>query len=475
MSVVGKLTLLFVLIFGFSFYYFVSHERDATTRQYREATEEPLVDMAYLLASLVAEHYESDELLVPPRLRDAFSTAAHEVLEARIYDLHKDGVDTRVLISDITGIVRFDSSGQLAEGSSYGPWRDFTLASAGGYGARTSWDPELGCSTMYISAPIKAADKVAGVLTVVKPNCTANVLIEIAQRNTVVFAVATFGAAFGVALLAGLFVNRPLARLTAYARAIRDGRPIPLPSLPKGEIKTLGTALQEMREALEGKQYIEQYVRTLSHELKSPITAIRGSSEILEEPIPPEQRSRFIANILTEAHRMESLVNKLMTLSTVQSSKLSAFDENISLGSMINEILADSKPRSEVSCVGLEKLGEDDVTVLGNSIWLREAISNLVQNAIDFSPAGSTVKIVLMVAEKKCSIEIQDQGPGIPEWALPKVFDRFFSLPRPGSQKKSSGLGLSLAQEIIERHSGTLEISNRSDGGLSARIDLPRP
>lgn len=473
MSLIGKLTLLFVLIFGCSFYYFVSHEKEATTKQYREATEEPIVDMAYLLAALVAEHYETDEMLVPPRLRDAFSSAAHEVLEARIYDLRKDGVDARVIISDPTGIVRFDSSGQLAEGSPYGPWRDFSLAIVGGYGARTSWDEELGCSTMYISAPIKASDFIAGVLTVAKPNCTANRLIEVAQRNTAIFGTITFGAALGVALLAGILVNRPLVRLISYARSIRDGKSVPLPKLPKGEMRTLGTALEEMRDALEGKQYIEQYVRTLSHELKSPITAIRGSSELLEEEIPQEQRLRFITNIRTEARRMESLVSKLMTLSTVQSSRLSAFDEKVEVLPLVNEIIDELKPRTDVAEVNLKLENPIQFGITGNALWLREAISNLVQNAIEFSPSKGSVVIALGRSDQIVSIEIRDEGPGIPEWALPKVFDRFFSLPRPASQKKSSGLGLSLAREIVEKHRGWLEISNREGGGLSARIVLP--
>jgi two-component system sensor histidine kinase CreC len=106
-------------------------------------------------------------------------------------------------------------------------------------------------------------------------------------------------------------------------------------------------------------------------------------------------------------------------------------------------------------------------------VRLREAVINLLQNALDFSPGGSEVTLAVNTVPGRVIFTVDDAGPGVPDYALPKVFDRFYSLPRPGTERKSTGLGLALVREIAHLHGGEAALVNRPEGGARATLSLP--
>ena len=111
--------------------------------------------------------------------------------------------------------------------------------------------------------------------------------------------------------------------------------------------------------------------------------------------------------------------------------------------------------------------------VRGEKFLLEQSVSNLVQNAIEFSPPNGSIALSLQ-AENGCAvITVEDSGPGVPEYALEKIFDRFYSLPRPDTGRKSSGLGLSIVREIARLHGGNISLANRPGGGVRAVLSLP--
>src|SRR5262245_62209214 len=108
-----------------------------------------------------------------------------------------------------------------------------------------------------------------------------------------------------------MLIKGQVVRLTQYANDVRAGHRVPFPKLAPTELKTMGIAFEKMREALTGRTYVEQYVEALTHEIKSPISAIRGAAEIMDDPtLPPEQRARFLANIQNETQRIQELVDR---------------------------------------------------------------------------------------------------------------------------------------------------------------------
>ena len=123
--------------------------------------------------------------------------------------------------------------------------------------------------------------------------------------------------------------------------------------------------------------------------------------------------------------------------------------------------------------IAIQVTGGDRVEVPGERFLLAQAVSNLVQNALEFSPADGVVTVELAAAASGIRLTVTDGGPGIPGYALERVFDRFYSLPRPDTGRKSSGLGLSIVREIARLHGGEVELANRSEGGARATLSLP--
>ena len=166
-------------------------------------------------------------------------------------------------------------------------------------------------SVLYVAAPIRVKGEITGVLTVAKPTVNINSFLKTAKPRIAAVGGLAAAAAIVLSLVASFWITRPIRRLTAYANDIRAGRRVDLPALDKSEIGAMGQAFEKMRIALEGREYIEQYVQTLTNELKSPLSAIRGAAELLGEKMEIPQRQRFLGNITNEAARIQDLVDRI--------------------------------------------------------------------------------------------------------------------------------------------------------------------
>jgi len=118
--------------------------------------------------------------------------------------------------------------------------------------------------------------------------------------------------------------------------------------------------------------------------------------------------------------------------------------------------------------------GDDDPVVAGDAFLLQRALANLVDNAIDFSPPGGRITLEVVGHARSADVVVRDNGPGIPDFAEGKVFEKFYSLARPATAKKSTGLGLSFVKEIVDLHHGRATLKNHPSGGAIATLSLPR-
>ncbi len=235
----------------------------------------------------------------------------------------------------------------------------------------------------------------------------------------------------------------------------------------------MGLALENMREALEGKKYVEQYIHTLTHEIKSPLSAIRGAAELLEEQMPAEKRTRFLANIRTETGRIQNLVDRMLELSELETRQTLQIREPICLSALINTVLESKSPILSSKGINLTHNIEANIRVLGDPFLLHQALSNIIQNSIDFSLPGGSITVTCRIDGEKLSLSVDDEGPGIPEHYQERVFDKFFSLQRPDTGKKSTGLGLNFVREVATLHGGDIVLQNLPDKGLRAVLSLP--
>ncbi|KJS06931.1 MAG: histidine kinase, partial [Gammaproteobacteria bacterium BRH_c0] len=245
-----------------------------------------------------------------------------------------------------------------------------------------------------------------------------------------------------------------------------------LPRYGGGELEQLASALESMRVQLEGKDYVERYVQTLTHELKGPLAAIRGAAELLHEEIPAQQRDRFIANIDNESRRLQQLIERLLNLAQVEQRQ--GLDEiaEVSLGPVIDELLQVRGPAIGQARLRIDRQIATGISVRGEEFLLRQALANLLDNALDFTPPGGLIRVVAERQDQQVQISVINEGEPIPDFALPRLTERFYSLPRPTTGRKSTGLGLSFVAEVAQLHGGSLWIGN-SDAGVVARLTLP--
>ena len=216
------------------------------------------------------------------------------------------------------------------------------------------------------------------------------------------------------------------------------------------------------------------YVQTLTHEVKSPLSAIRGAAELLQEPsMPPSERQKFLANITRETQRIQEMVDRMLELTALESRRMLEHVEPVALRPRLEDVGAAAADAGAARQVRVVLDVQDEAVVDGDPFLLRRAVSNLLDNALDFSPAGAEVRVVLKRRARGAVVEVADQGPGIPEYAQDKVFEKFYSLARPHSRKKSTGLGLSFVREIASLHQGRIELVNAPKGGALARLALP--
>ena len=475
MKIRSRIFLVFVLLVVVGFTALVRWIADDLRPRYLESLEEALVDTAHILAEWVATDMTAGRF-DPDALQQTFERIYERRFYARIYALDKFDVDIRVYLTDAEGIVIFDST-RRDLGADYSQWNDVARTLRGDYGARsTQEDPSTPTvSVLYIAAPVYVDGELRGVLSVGKPAYNAERFLAVAKQNLIVAALVAGLGVLVVGLGLYVWVSRPLERLSRYAHAVQAGERVTLPKLGRNEIGTAGDAIEAMRQALAGKDYAQRYVQTLTHELKSPLAAIRGAAELLDEDMPSEQRRRFMGNIRRETQRIQGLVDRMLELAAVEKRQTLERVEKINLTELVKDIARDMEAQFHQHGVHLQIEISKDLAVSGERFLLRQAVLNLLQNALEFSPEDGGVTISAQHEGDNIYLQVTDRGPGVPGYALDKVFERFYSLPRPDGSGKSTGLGLSFVREVAELHGGSAALRNRPDGqGAVAELCMRR-
>ena len=439
----------------------------------RQAMEDTLVDTANLLAALA-----SDDLLAG-RIADGRFAAHVRAMQgldpgARIWGFPKRATAWRIYVTDARGIVIFDSRGRDL-GRDYSRWNDVYLTLQDRYGARsTAEDPaDPDATVMHVAAPVRDGEgRIVGVLTVAKPNSTLAPFIGHSQRIVLYWGIALLGIALLVGLVTSAWLSRQLRALRSYAQAAARGERTGLPPL-RGEFADLGRALQGMRDQLEGKQYVERYVQELTHEMKSPLAAIRASAELLERPLAAEERQRFVATVHEQGERLTRMVERMLALAAVEHRQALEAVETLPVATLLEAVASGMHARLEARRQRLDIRIDGRPTVSGDAFLLRQAMENLLDNASSFAPPGSLLEVEVDDDGGQLAIRFLDRGPGVPEYAIDRVFERFYSLPRADGGNRSSGLGLCFVAEVAALHGGSADLVNRREGGACATLRLP--
>jgi len=447
--------------------------------RYSESFEELMVDTANLLAEVITTDMNNGDTALQ-QLDDAFKRLQMRRFSAQIYELEKTHVDIHVYVTDDKGTVLFDTDGGKAVGEDYSEWRDVNRTLAGRYGARATHvigdppaaDPADELTIAYVAAPIYRQGEIAGVVTLAKPKSNIDRFVAKAKSNLILAVIISVVLVLLLGYMLYIWVSRPLQTLVDYAHSIGQGERIKLPQLGNNEIGKVGEAMDNMRKALEDKQYVERYVQSLTHEMKSPLTAIHAAAELLGRELPTEKRAQFADTILKETERLNAFSNRLLQLAAVEKRRNIEIHESVVPEALVEDIIEAHSLECESRKLRIILNKTAGTAIRGDPFLIRQAIDNLYRNAVDFSPRGGRIILNIHPKEDDIVIDIIDEGPGIPEYVGERIFERFFSLPRPDTGQKSTGLGLNFAREVAELHKGSLVLENKNPG-TRARMTLP--
>jgi two-component system sensor histidine kinase CreC len=483
-----RLLFAFFVITGLAGFFALQVFQSEVKPSAREVMEDALVDTA----NLIAEQAATELRAMPPGGTLQDSRLAREVaayrqrpVDIQIWGLHKRTLDLRVYVTDASGRVVLDSSSgpdaqgavaaasSSAVGADYSQWRDVYLTLHGQYGARAtrSVPGDDTSSVMYVAAPVRDGARLIGVVTVGKPLATVQQFIDRAQRRIFVAGFWLLGLSAAVGVLVTTWMVRAVRQLKAYATQVHAGERVPVPRLP-GELGDLAVAVDEMRERLEDRERLEHTVRALTHELKSPLTAIQGAAELLGEELPADDRARFAQQIQEQSLRLRDLVDRMLELSRLEGQRAIANPRRVVLLALIDEVATAQVPLAIQRGIGLLWEARADITLAGEAEALVLLFSNLWSNALDFAPEGTAITVSLRRVGPEAVFTMRDMGPGVSDFALPQLGQRFFSLPRPRDGRRGSGLGLAIVRQAAALHGGTVSFESAAPG-LRVTLRLP--
>ena len=230
---------------------------------------------------------------------------------------------------------------------------------------------------------------------------------------------------------------------------------------------TAGNRLNEMR---------RDFVANVSHELKTPLSAIRGFAETLADGAleEPEVAARFTGRILDHCQRLEALLDDLLTLSRLESVAAPSEREPVDLGDLARRALEVLTPAAEERRVTLALEAREGVTVSGDADGLERMLVNVLANAVKYNRPGGSVRVRVAGGEGTARIEVEDTGIGIPQEALPRIFERFYRVDKGRSREEGgTGLGLAIVKHVAQAHGGQVEVASRLGQGSTFRILLP--
>lgn len=396
---------------------------------------------------------------------DAFRLAhvAGSALGHRVTLIRSDGV--------VIGDSEFDSLG-VAKLENHSSRPEVIAARESGVGSSRRLSPSRGDEELYVavSAP-------QGVARVSVGTRAANEIIARARRDVLSAGAAALVIATLLALLFAQNVSRPITELRDRARALADNdftkrQPVSAP----GEVGELAATLAQLSERLEALESTRRdFVANVSHELRTPITVIGGFAETLQDPdLASAQRGEFVSIILANTRRMQRIVDELLDLSRIESGGWVPHPLAFDLDPLVAEVMSlEAATASAKSLQLTSNLASDAATVYADRTGLRQILTNLVENAIRHTLAGS---VAIFSAREGAGIwvGVRDSGEGISAEHLPRIFERFYRVDTGRSRASGgTGLGLSIVRHLTEAHGGRVRAESIVGGGTTISAWFP--
>ncbi len=409
--------------------------------QAKTVVEHSLADTAKVLALLLSDEMtalQQGDHQAFTLLNNKLGASTHS--EQAISTLH-------IYITDEAGIVLYDSFGRY-QGADFSQWNDVYLTRQGKYGARTT--AVDGETIMYVASPIMHNNQLMGVVSVGKPTHTLAPYLSASFAKLLAILGQSFVISLVIAALMASWLRHSITKVGRFAIGLGLDR---APHFYLGnELNELTANITQMKDAIENKAYVSDYVHTLTHELKSPLSAIKASGEILAGAISDKDRVFFATLIGSQSDKLTRLIDKLLTLARLEQPTIKLHKEPLQVLPLIKECLVALQ-----AVIHDKKLVVDisgDGTLFADRFWLLQALQNVLDNAVRHA---SVFVAIVMTGDKL--IVINDTAP-LPPFVLERAFERYFTFTI-NPEQQGTGLGLPLVRTIIELHKGAVTLEQK--------------
>jgi signal transduction histidine kinase len=369
----------------------------------------------------------------------------------------------RVVIVAKNGYALVDTSGRVHGAESFASRPEIRAALAGRYPTGVRDSRTLHESLLYVAVPISSGGEVHGAVRITYPLSAVEArIVRYWLILGLIGGVVLTGAAL-IGLGAARFVTRPLRRLEVAAAAVGDGRLETRADSSSGppEVRSLANVFNETVATLERLVHSQaDFVADASHELRTPLTALRLRLENL-----PEGADRDAA--LRESLRLSALVDGLLALARADSGSESG--ERVDAAALIRDRVDAWLPVAAEHEVALRAEVDERLAVRSRPGRLTQVVDNLVSNALEVSPAGTTITVAGRAVEPWVELHVIDEGPGLTAEQRERAFDRFW---RAGSGEGASGLGLAIVRRLVAADAGEVELLAAPGGGIDAVVRL---
>lgn len=269
----------------------------------------------------------------------------------------------------------------------------------------------------------------------------------------------------------------PIDRITRMARAIEasslDQR-LPHPGV-EDEIGRLVETLNRMIERLEQSfGAMKRFTADASHELRNPLAIMRNTLDVvLEKPRTADEQQGALESLGEDVDRLRKIVEDLLLLARADTGRLVMEKETVRLDSLAQALTEAYQPRAQERALSLDVEVSGPAEVCGDERWLYQLLSNLLDNALQFTPSGGRVMVAVCTLPETVRLLVRDTGPGVPEDSLERIFERFYQTDPSQTQKHGAGLGLAITAWIAESHGGRITVANNLGGGACFTVELP--
>jgi len=343
----------------------------------------------------------------------------------------------------------------------------------------SAWYQEEKNIILTAAAPVQKIKQVLGVAMLIRDG--AQLENSIADIRVDVFRV--FLGSLGISVMLSIYlsglISRPLQRLATAAEAVRlgKGRQIKIPDMSgrQDEIGELSLVLRDMTQALwDRMDSIERFAADVAHEIKNPLTSLRSAVETASRVKDNESRRKLMDIIHHDVQRLDRLISDISSASRLDAELSREEMGRVDLQKLLFKLRdaykkpmnrgKDSAEKMDDTNIVLDIPKDQDLYVLGNEDRLNQVFGNLISNAISFSPPDGIVTVKIRPQKDYILVQVEDQGPGVPESKLNTIFERFYTeRPHHEDYGSHSGLGLSISKQIVNAHGGRIWAENTTD------------